>query len=131
MNTSTTWLALGLALILSIAGCRTDEGSATELVVYKSPTCGCCEDWIAHMEERQFIVNAEHPDNLQALKRELGIGAEHASCHTGVSDSGYVFEGHLPAKLVRRFLQQPPEGALGLAVPRMPIGSPGMEMGER
>ncbi len=65
------------------------------------------------------------------LKQEKGIGSEFQSCHTAVSAKGYVFEGHVPATVMSDFLAQPPEGAIGLAVPGMPVGSPGMEMGER
>ena len=101
------------------------------LTIYKSPTCGCCEDWITHMEASGFSAHIEHPSQLARVKSELGIAPEHSSCHTGVSEDGFVFEGHVPAKLVQRFLENPPEDALGLSVPRMPVGSPGMEMGQR
>ena len=69
--------------------------------------------------------------NLQTLKDQYDIGLRYRSCHTGVSKDGYVFEGHIPAKLVQRFLADPPEGAIGLAVPGMPVGSPGMEVGDK
>ncbi len=108
-----------------------NDAGATALTVYKSPTCGCCEDWITHMEEEGFEAAIEHPSQMAAIKAELGIAPEYGSCHTGVSDEGFVFEGHIPAKLVHQFLNNPPDNALGLAVPRMPVGSPGMEMGER
>lgn len=108
-----------------------NSSSATAMTVYKSPTCGCCEDWIVHMEDDGFETTIEHPSQMADVKAELGIAPEYGSCHTGVSDDGYVFEGHVPAKLVRQFLDNPPEDALGLAVPRMPVGSPGMEMGDR
>ncbi|WP_341937555.1 DUF411 domain-containing protein [Marinimicrobium sp. C2-29] len=107
------------------------EPQAQTLTVYKSPTCGCCEDWIVHLEEKGFQTTAEHPDDMRTKKTELNIAPQYGSCHTGVSESGYVFEGHVPAKLVQQFLDNPPENALGLAVPRMPVGSPGMEMGDR
>jgi len=108
-----------------------DSAATTGLTVYKSPTCGCCEDWIIHMEGEGFEAAIEHPSRMATVKAQLGIAPEYASCHTGVSKEGYIFEGHVPAKLVRQFLNSPPENALGLAVPRMPVGSPGMEMGER
>lgn len=133
------------ALILTLAGCgeptQTDSADTSgqtsvadqtaALTVYKSPTCGCCEDWITHMEGEGFETAIEHPSRMATIKAQLGIAPEYASCHTGVSEEGYIFEGHVPAKLVRQFLNSPPENALGLAVPRMPVGSPGMEMGER
>mgnify|MGYP003154553103 CR=1 FL=1 len=108
-----------------------DSAATTGLTVYKSPTCGCCEDWITHMEGGGFEAAIEHPSRMATIKAQLGIAPEYASCHTGVSEEGYIFEGHVPAKLVRQFLNSPPKNALGLAVPRMPVGSPGMEMGER
>jgi len=101
------------------------------LNVYKSPTCGCCVDWIEHAEENGFETQAFHPRNLDQMKLEMGIQRHFQSCHTAVSESGYVFEGHVPARLVKQFLANPPEGALGLTAPGMPMGSPGMEMGSR
>lgn len=107
------------------------QADTTAMTVYKSPTCGCCEDWIVHMEDEGFETAIEHPSQMASIKAQLGIAPEYGSCHTGVSEDGYVFEGHVPAKLVHQFLENPPEDTLGLAVPRMPVGSPGMEMGDR
>lgn len=101
------------------------------LDVYKSETCGCCVGWIEHMQSHGFEANVLHPDNLNAVKAELGLKPEWTSCHTAVTEAGYLFEGHIPQKFIARFLAAPPDGALGLAVPGMPIGGPGMEMGER
>ena len=105
--------------------------NAEELQVYKSPTCGCCVKWISHLEEFGFTTQTHHPGDLDGLKKELGVTSQSASCHTAVSDQGYVFEGHVPAKYVQQFLDNPAENAIGLAVPAMPLGSPGMEMGDR
>ncbi len=99
--------------------------------VYKSPTCGCCTEWITHTEKRGFSSNTFHPADLTAQKEALGVARQYHSCHTAVTKEGYVFEGHVPARLIEKFLQSPPKGALGLAVPGMPAGSPGMEMGDR
>lgn len=107
------------------------DTDATRLQVYKSPTCGCCVDWIEHVEHAGFHSEPRHPDNLTQLKLEMGLAGQYHSCHTAVSEQGYLFEGHVPAKLMQRFLEQPPEGALGLAVPGMPMGSPGMEVDDR
>jgi hypothetical protein len=135
------FLAPCLLAALALFGCgqsgshtsppQTENLEPIALTVYKSPTCECCDDWVVHMEERGFSAQGEHPSNLYELKRELGVEDQYASCHTAVTETGYVFEGHIPAHLVRRFLESPPEGALGLAVPRMPMGSPGMEIGNR
>lgn len=107
-------------------------GDATEvLTVYKSPSCGCCEDWLTHMETEGFETNAKNSANLSAVKDRHQIPAEARSCHTAVSAEGYVFEGHVPARYVQQFLDAPPAGAIGLSVPGMPIGSPGMEINDR
>lgn len=92
--------------------------------VWKDPDCGCCKDWIAHMEQAGFAVQAVHEGNNAARSR-LGLPARYGSCHTALVE-GYVVEGHVPAADVRRLLAQRPE-AVGLAVPGMPIGSPGMD----
>lgn len=101
------------------------------LNVYKSETCGCCQGWIDHMTEHGYESKVFHPSDLNAIKAELGLKPEWQSCHTAVSRNGYLFEGHIPEKFIARFLADPPSGALGLAVPGMPIGGPGMEMGDR
>lgn len=101
------------------------------LSVYKSPTCGCCGDWIEHIEASGINTQVYHPTDLNQIKADRGISPVHQSCHTAISKEGYVFEGHIPAKYVRQFLDNPPNDAIGLAVPAMPIGSPGMEMGEQ
>lgn len=92
--------------------------------VWKDPQCGCCKDWITHMERDGFIVQALDEGNSAARSR-LGLPQRYGSCHTALVE-GYVVEGHVPAADVRRLLAQRPQ-ALGLAVPGMPIGSPGMD----
>lgn len=95
--------------------------------VHKSPTCGCCTGWVKHMEKRGFKTHVNHPQNLTALKDRIGIPANARSCHTAISKEGYLFEGHIPAKMIKTFLDNPPADAKGLVVPAMPVGSPGME----
>ena len=99
--------------------------------VLKSPTCGCCSAWIAHVEAAGLSVDAQDvtQDALWAAKDKAGITPELSSCHTGFID-GYVIEGHVPAADLQRLLAERPN-ALGLTVPGMPIGSPGMEMGDQ
>lgn len=99
--------------------------------VYKSPTCGCCGKWVSHAEQRGFSLTTHHPEDLNKLKIEHGIGPEYQSCHTSISAEGYVFEGHIPARYIHQFLAAPPAGARGLVVPAMPMGSPGMEVEDR
>jgi hypothetical protein len=93
--------------------------------VYKSPTCGCCQAWVEHMRENGFAVTVVDTTDLAPIKARHGIGREMESCHTGIVD-GYVIEGHVPADLVARLLSERPD-IRGLAVPGMPMGSPGME----
>ena len=107
------------------------EQPATDLLqVFKSPSCGCCEGWIEHLDSAGLSTSAQHPADLAGVKTEHGIAPQYRSCHTAVSADGYVFEGHVPARYVQAFLAEPPTGAIGLAVPGMPVGSPGMEMGD-
>jgi hypothetical protein len=101
------------------------------LNVYKEVTCGCCVGWIQHMDERGYSSNVFHPTDIQAVKDDLGLKPKWHSCHTAVTKEGYIFEGHIPEKFIAQFLVAPPQGALGLAVPGMPIGGPGMEIGNR
>ena len=121
-----------LCLALALPGAAAAAGAEAPLVtVTKSPTCGCCADWVAHMREAGFEVEVEDVSQgtLYRLKARLGLTPELASCHTATV-GGYVVEGHVPAEDVRRLLAERPE-ARGLAVPGMPVGSPGMEIGDR
>jgi hypothetical protein len=94
--------------------------------VYKSPTCGCCVEWIEHLKEHGFTVEVIDQPDMFAVKNELGLPRELASCHTA-RVAGYLVEGHVPAQDIRRLLEDRPQLA-GLAVPGMPVGSPGMEV---
>ena len=115
----------------SLATARSVRAAPVRIEVYKSPTCGCCSAWVNHMARAGFDVTARNIDQvaLDALKMQAGITPDLASCHTAFV-SGYVVEGHVPASDVERLLAERPD-ALGLTVPGMPIGSPGMEMGNR
>lgn len=97
------------------------------LVVYKTPTCGCCKAWVEHMEQNGFTVVSHDQElvELNRLNQDVGLPSDLVSCHTAVI-GGYVVEGHVPADLVKRLLTEKPQIA-GLAVPGMPMGSPGME----
>ncbi len=92
--------------------------------VWKTPACGCCEDWIRHMRENGFDVAAHEVNDTSAVRRHAGMDG-YGSCHTAVVD-GYAIEGHVPARDVRRLLAERPDAA-GLAAPGMPLGSPGMD----
>ncbi|MDE2662658.1 MAG: DUF411 domain-containing protein [Gemmatimonadota bacterium] len=101
------------------------------ITVYKSPTCGCCAIWVDHMREAGFELDVLDMDDaaLVRVKLDAGVPLRMQTCHTALVGD-YVFEGHIPAEVIARFLAEKP-AASGLAVPGMPIGSPGMEFGDR
>ena len=103
--------------------------TAASIEVWKSATCECCGAWVKHLEANGFTVkvNAAEPGALASLKRQAGIGDKLASCHTAKID-GYVVEGHVPSSDIKRLIAERPD-AIGLTVPGMPVGSPGMEQG--
>lgn len=105
-----------------------DALDAGVVVVYKTPDCGCCSLWAEHLEENGFQVDVRDVEDLGSVKKRFDVPVRVASCHTALVD-GYVVEGHVPADALQRFLQSERHShAAGLAVPGMPIGSPGMEM---
>ena len=100
--------------------------SAAEAVdVYKSPYCGCCEKWVEHLRQAGFAVRTHDVNDVPAARQRLGMPERLGSCHTA-KVAGYVVEGHVPAADIQRLLKEKPQ-AVGLAVPSMPPGSPGME----
>lgn len=101
---------------------------AAEITVYKSAQCGCCKKWVEHMRQNGFEVKALDVGNLDEIKRKHAVPGHLAACHTSIA-GGYVVEGHVPADAVKRLLLERPK-VTGIAVPGMPMGSPGME-GER
>ncbi|MEP1214359.1 MAG: DUF411 domain-containing protein [Marinobacter sp.] len=122
-------LALGLIATVGLnSQLQADEG-LKDIHVYKSPTCGCCTDWVDHLEDNGFKVEVTETNDLNPIKIDAGLTPALASCHTAfVGD--YVIEGHVPANDIHRLIAEAPK-ANGLAVPGMPAGSPGMEMGDR
>ncbi|GIR40831.1 MAG: hypothetical protein CM15mP51_16110 [Porticoccaceae bacterium] len=107
-----------------------NEESLT-LTVHKTPFCGCCKKWIKHAREAGINIIEKDHQNLNAIKREYKINPKHQSCHTSISKDGYIFEGHIHADVIKKYLENPSENSKGLSVPGMPIGSPGMEMDGR
>lgn len=97
------------------------------IAVHKDPNCGCCTGWVRHLKDAGFAVTVEETANLQAVRKRLGVPTDLAACHTA-EFAGYVIEGHVPALALRQLLDKRP-AAVGLAVPGMPAGSPGMEGG--
>lgn len=118
--------ALPVALAAPAAAARS---RVPEVVVYKNPSCGCCGQWVAHMQANGFAVTVREVADPGVVRAEQGLADVFASCHTALID-GYVLEGHVPAADVKRLLVLRPN-AVGLAVPGMVVGSPGMEMGAR
>ncbi len=101
-----------------------------EIEVWKSPSCNCCVDWVDHLKDNGFAVKVQDvpQDTLDRIKQQSGVTDKLASCHTGKIE-GYVVEGHVPAADIERLVSERPDAA-GLTVPGMPIGSPGMEVGD-
>ncbi len=118
--------ALSLALLFTFT---LGHAHATEVTVYKSPWCGCCTAWSEHLRENGFTVKEIKREDMDSVKRDLGVPERLESCHTATVE-GYVIEGHVPASDIRRLLKEKPN-AKGLSVPGMPIGSPGMEQGDQ
>jgi len=115
---------LGAALLAPAAAWAQAAPAKPLVEVWKDPTCGCCKDWIAHLEANGFAAKVNDTGNT-AMRGRLGIPAALGSCHTALV-GGYAIEGHVPAADIRRLLAERPS-AVGLAVPGMPIGSPGMD----
>ena len=138
-----TLTAVVLAAVALLAGCK-DAGpakpettavsdsagnaAALTLTVYKTPSCGCCKKWVSHLEQQGVVAQTRDYDDLSDIKARYGIAPRYYSCHTAVSEQGYAFEGHIPAKYIRQFLAESHPDAIGLSVPAMPLGSPGMEV---
>ncbi|MGE8438780.1 MAG: DUF411 domain-containing protein [Pseudomonas palmensis] len=115
------FVAFGLLAISALA----QAGQTID--VYRDPNCGCCKEWISHLRDNGFSVNDHVEPNMSAVKQRLGVAPRLASCHTGVIDGKFV-EGHVPAEQIQLLAKRP--DLRGLAVPGMPMGSPGMEMGD-
>ena len=119
---------LCLLFTLSVAA-LTLHAAELEMQVYKSATCGCCGKWVEHLRANGFKVTVTEVSNVAEYRTKLGVPNNLASCHTGVVN-GYAVEGHVPAREIKKMLEEKPK-AVGLTVPGMPAGSPGMEMGYR
>ena len=119
------WIAAGAAAGLAApVWARTPAIDPMAVEVWKDASCGCCGDWIDHMQQNGFTVTAHDVGN-NAVRKRLGLAEKFGSCHTALV-GGYVVEGHVPADDVKRLLKEKPQ-ALGVAVPGMPVGSPGMD----
>lgn len=133
----------GLAFGVALAGCsraekansqpnqgatdRTSKDAPKSMTVYRDPSCGCCEAWASIAQKSGYAVTLLDDPNMAAVKQRLGVPPELASCHTAQIGE-YVVEGHVPLDQVARMLRGRPSGLRGIAVPGMPLGSPGMEV---
>lgn len=122
-------LVVGAVLAVGAGWLPRGAAAAPPVVVYKTATCGCCGGWVSHLQAAGFVTQVHDVEDLAAVKTRLGVPSALGSCHTATV-GGYVIEGHVPAADVARLLEQRPAGT-GLAVPGMPVGSPGMEHGDR
>ncbi|HEY0875994.1 MAG TPA: DUF411 domain-containing protein [Vicinamibacterales bacterium] len=125
-------LFLALTLFVATAAvaihAQAQKTAAPSVDVFKSPTCGCCAKWVDHMRDAGFTVHVTDlgEADLQKIKARYGVPASAQSCHTARVE-GFTIEGHVPASEVKRLLKEKP-GVVGIAVPGMPLGSPGMEV---
>lgn len=108
---------------------QTKLSATPEIVVYRSPSCSCCGGWIDYMKKQGFQTKVILTSDIEAVKQKYSVPDRLASCHTAVVN-GYVIEGHVPVNDVKRLLQEKPNIA-GISVPEMPVGTPGMEAGDR
>ncbi|HWL39359.1 MAG TPA: DUF411 domain-containing protein [Gemmatimonadaceae bacterium] len=132
MNRSLTNAGFGIALLaltVTMGAAAPSTGHAHDnepvITVYRDPSCGCCKSWITHLIKHSYQVVDKTSDEMAEIKRGLGVPENLQSCHTGVVN-GYVIEGHVPAADITRLLKEKPT-VVGIAVPGMPVGSPGME----
>jgi hypothetical protein len=121
----TATVIAGAVLLGGLAAAQRPAGAMVE--VFKSPTCGCCALWVKHLEANGFTTKVTEVEDISTVKAKYGVPGRLQSCHTAVVN-GYVLEGHVPAADVQRLLKDRP-AVVGVAVPGMPIGSPGMEVG--
>nr|WP_290667089.1 DUF411 domain-containing protein [Ardenticatena sp.] len=133
------YVPLLILLIIVLAACSANSSTNTDnvekrnkqvdapvMVVYKSPTCGCCEAWVEAMQAHGYDVEVKNVNDLQGVKAHYKVPYEVQACHTAVI-GGYVVEGHVPPEQVDALLAERPDGIVGIATPGMPIGSVGME----
>ena len=135
MLRNTVWsLAIFAIAILIVGGAfwagapdtQAQADAGADITVYKNRYCGCCHKWIEHLEHSGFTVAVANVDSTNPVRARLGVPNTMASCHTAVAGD-YWIEGHVPADLVKRLLEKEPDDIAGIAVPGMPVGSPGME----
>lgn len=120
-------LILAIFNILTMTTAFASDALVKDIVVYKNPECGCCTKWVKYLQDNNYNVTIEHTRDVLAVKKRLGVPEKLAACHTAVID-GYVVEGHITHRDIKRLLLFRPD-IKGIAVPGMPVGTPGMESG--
>lgn len=128
MNILNAFIAISL-LTVNVGVRAENPDKPIDIVVHRSPTCSCCGKWLEHLKQNNFNVKDVVTNDVQAIKDKYGVTRELSSCHTAIVD-GYVVEGHVPANDIKTLLKTRPK-IVGLAVPGMVNGSPGMEMGDK
>jgi len=119
------WMMAGLLLVVVLA-LPAAQAAATEVVMYKSPTCGCCSGWADTLKSAGFTVVEKKQEDMDVIKEKYGVPGDLSSCHTAIV-GGYIIEGHVPAADVQRLLKEKPANVVGLTAPGMPMQSPGMQ----
>lgn len=127
---SSIYKLFSLAAIAALVACSDKPAEVTRqadnfVEVWKTPTCGCCAEWVDHLKENGFTVKVNDVSNTDSFRAALGMPQEYGSCHSA-RVGGYAVEGHVPADDIKKLLAEKPD-AVGLAVPAMPMGSPGMK----
>lgn len=123
-----SFFALVIFAVSGFAGAANKQDEKT-IEVHRSPTCNCCSKWVEHLKQSNFNVKDIVEEDVQAIKTKYGVTKDLASCHTAIVN-GYVVEGHVPANDIEALLKKKPN-VVGIAVPGMPVGTPGMEMGQK
>ncbi len=122
-------VTIALVLLLAVVSKQTVLADDLNIMVYRDPSCSCCEGWVENLTRHGFAPGNVSTSNMAAVKQQYHVPEALASCHTAVID-GYVIEGHVPVDDIKRLLAEKPN-VLGIAVPGMPIGTPGMESGDK
>ncbi len=126
--------ALIAAMVLGILGSNASASNLSsiatvpEIIVYPSPECSCCDGWMTHLKTYGFKLKDFTINDIEAIKQKYNVPSEWTSCHTAIV-AEYIIEGHVPASDIQRLLREQPDGIDGLSVPQMPVGTPGMELG--
>ena len=124
------WIGLAILILGGAAIAFAVLRPVPDLVVYKTESCSCCAKWVEHMESSGLETRVVEVENMNAIKQDLGLPSGMASCHTAIAGDRYLIEGHVPAAEIIELLKNRPDDIQGIAVPGMPVGSPGMEGAE-